>query len=86
MWGEPGADGARGPAGIDGRSVVEAQLINDELVSTFSDQTTTNLGNIRGAKRMVPLVVKVLKAIKVIKAIGAQGLQGEAGEQGVQGG
>lgn len=47
--GATGADGADGADGVDGVSIVKAEIVDGELILTYSNGTVTNLGNVVGA-------------------------------------
>jgi hypothetical protein len=46
--GEQGIQGEKGKDGTDGISITKAEIVDNELILTFSDNTTTNLGNVKG--------------------------------------
>lgn len=46
--GADGADGADGEDGVDGVGIAKAEIINGELVLTYTDGTVANLGNVKG--------------------------------------
>ena len=60
----------------DGVSITNAEIVNDELILSFSDSTTINVGNVKGDKGDTG--DKGEKGDK-----GEQGIQGEKGEDGV---
>ena len=64
------------PKPDDGVSITNAEIVNDELILTFSDSTTINAGNVKGDKGDTG--DKGEKGDK-----GEQGIQGEKGEDGV---
>lgn len=64
------------PKPADGVSVTNAEIVDDELILSFSDNTTINVGNVKGDKGDTG--DKGEKGDK-----GEQGIQGEKGEDGV---
>lgn len=64
------------PKPANGVSITNAEIVNDELILTFSDSTTINAGNVKGDKGDTG--DKGEKGDK-----GEQGIQGEKGEDGV---
>jgi len=67
------------PKPADGVSITNAEIVNDELILTFSDSTTINVGNVKGDKGDTG--DKGEKGDKGEQGI--QGIQGEKGEDGV---
>ena len=64
------------PKPADGVSVTGAEIVGDELILSFSDNTSVNVGNVKGDKGDTG--EKGEKGDK-----GEQGIQGEKGEDGV---
>ena len=60
------------PKPADGVSITNAEIVNDELILSFSDNTSVNVGNVKG--------VQGEKGDK-----GDTGEKGDKGEQGIQG-
>ncbi len=67
--GDKGDKGETGAAGKDGKGIGSVDIVNGELIITYTDGDTKNLGSIKGPKGDK----------------GDQGLQGETGPQGPQG-
>ena len=64
------------PKPADGVSITNAEIVDDELILSFSDNTSVNVGNVKGDKGDTG--DKGEKGDK-----GEQGIQGEKGEDGV---
>ena len=48
--GEQGQQGLQGTKGADGRGIAKTELVNGELVITYTDGTSDNLGSVSGAE------------------------------------
>ena len=59
--GEQGQQGLQGTKGADGRGIAKTELVNGELVITYTDGTSDNLGSVSGTGEKEYLIYRAVK-------------------------